>query len=255
MKKNLEKAISIQSDNVIVPLITPTNIEDFFPLVDHVLSGGIKNLMLFGTTGEGNKFDLEIKKAIIKKLVTFIGTQAKLFTVLFGSSLIDIVNFANFCEDAGFKAALIPITQTNDRQFFSQLLEKTNIKFFLYNTASAPTMEIRDDLFNSNRIIGLKDSSGNIEFVKNLINKYKETEFKIYYGREHQIEKALTLDIDGIFPGIGNIQPDLAVKLWEKRDEETFALFRDLKKQIDNASPGNYQQGIRNLLAKKGIIR
>lgn len=244
----------MNSDSVLVPVVTPKNINDFYSLINHILAGGIKNLLLFGTTGEGNKFSLEEKKFMINQLVPFINTRANLFIALFGTSLQEIIELTNFCDQMGFKAALIPLTYANDERFFSQLLEKTQINYYLYNTPTASTTTIRNALFNMPRIKGIKDSSGNIEFLKDLIQKHQTDNFKIYYGRETQIDKALQLGIDGIVIAAANIDPALIVRLWEKQDEASFSSLQELKQHVNATSAGIYSQGIKNILIQKGII-
>jgi len=87
-----------------------------------------------------------------------------------------------------------------------------------------------------------------------LIDTHRSHSFKIYYGREHQIDKALTLNIDGICPASGNIDPQLVMHLWQKRDAETLKQFSDLKEQIVLSAPENYIQGLKNILMIMRII-
>ena len=243
--------------NVIVPVITPEDKNDFPALIEHILAGGIKDLVLFGTTGEGSKFDLETKEKIVKELIPVIARRARLFTVLFGKTQEEIIEWAKFCNEQGFTGALLSLDKANDEQFLSKLLAATKINIIIYNTPSSPISDItkiNENLFKNNRIIGIKDSSGNLELLKELL-KFKSDRFKVFYGRESQIEKALLLNIDGIVPSTGNVDPSLILRLWEKKDDETLLLVKKLKEQINNACHDSYAQGIKNVLKEKGIIK
>ncbi|PJD94437.1 MAG: hypothetical protein CK425_11340 [Parachlamydia sp.] len=98
----------IQEKSVVVPLITSGRKEDFFPLIDHVIDGGIEDLVLFGTTGEGQKIDLGIKRSIILDLVPFIERRARIYMGLMCSNITEAIYLANFCSELGFEGALLP---------------------------------------------------------------------------------------------------------------------------------------------------
>lgn len=167
------------------------------------------------------------------------------------------LELASFCDNLGFSGALVSgKVYADDVSILSQLLNKTLLNFFLYNPPSSSLKEVHKliPFIEKDRIIGVKDSSGDIPLVQEMIHHFRSDSFKIYYGREHQIDKALALDIDGIFPASANVQPGLLLNLWKNKDEVTFDLFKKLKEQIQEASPGNYIQGLKNLLINKKII-
>lgn len=247
--------------DIIVPLVTPPNIEDFFRLIDHVLAGGIKNLVLFGGVGEGYKIAPVAKSALLKELVPFINGRANLFTVLFGPSLNHLIAQAQECEQFGFAGALVPLAFANDEHMFAELLKQTTLNYYLYRQPTGRTTVIREELFNMDRVVGIKDSGGDFDALQQIIKKHKRDDFKIYYGRESNIEKALTLDIDGWVPSTANLAPELVRAVWEKRDAATLAAFHDLKQEINAAQKSNdagladYMYGLKMLLVQRGIVQ
>lgn len=247
----------IQEKNVIVPLITPTRKDDFLPLIDHVIDGGINDLVLFGTTGEGEKIDLPTKKSIISWLVPFIDRKTRLYIGLMCSNIGAAIHLANFCFELGFEGALLPphLYGDNPKVIIEQFLENSSSKFILYNPPGVNPLGKIVNLFDVNRILGLKDSSGDIELIKELTASPRSFSGKIYYGREHLLDKALKLDIDGIFPGTGNVNPQLLLQLWEQKDTDSFKSFNQLKEQIRTNSPENYIQGLKICLKNLGIIK
>lgn len=88
-----------QAGYIIVPLVTPSDSEDFLPLIDHIIEGGIQDLVLFGTTGEGEKLDLKTKKHIIQSIVSFVEGRARLYIGLLCSTIADAINLTSFCHD------------------------------------------------------------------------------------------------------------------------------------------------------------
>lgn len=233
--------------NVVVPLITPKNHWDFVSLVNHVLNGGVRDLLFFGTTGEGSTISLEQKKALIREVVPAIESRAQLYVGLLDPVPAANVELASFCSDLGFSAALVPVRSLST-------LHRVQLPIILYNLPTSPVdlPEIVDHV--SKKTIGIKESSGDVEAVRMLITSSRSDRFKVYYGREQQIEQALDLEIDGFFPSTGNIQPDVVMRLWERRDEAALRAFSQAKKAIFDACPNNYIQGIKHRLLQMNIL-
>lgn len=245
-----------QTGPVFVPLVSPTNPEDFFPLIDHVIKGGVEDVVLFGNTGEGIKIDIETKKSVVRNIAPFVTGKVRLYIGLMCLKLTEAIDLANFCHQFGFKGALLPphLYGENPIAIVSEFLTNTPSQFLLYNPPGTNPLGEIIHLFEPHRIIGLKDSSGNLDLLKDLTDS-KKSFCKIYYGREHLLDKAMQHNIDGIFPGTGNVDPKLLMNLWKHRDPESFRLFFLLKDQIRASSPDNYIQGLKNLLKKMRIIR
>lgn len=243
--------------NVIVPLVTPSAARDFFPLIDHVIGGGIQDLVLFGTTGEGGKIDLETKKSIIRHIVPFVAERARLYIGLICSNITEAIDLTQFCDEiGGFEGALLPphLYGEDPLDVVSNFLEQSSSKFILYNPPGAEPLGKILHIFESTRILGLKDSSGDIALMKALTALPRLFSCKIYYGREYLLDQALELDIDGIFAGTGNIDPKLLLQLWKQKDKPSFMLFNQLKDQVRTSCPDNYIQGLKSMLKNLGII-
>lgn len=255
-KQGFYRMHKIQTGKVFVPLVSPSRPEDFFPLIDHVIGGGIEDLVLYGTTGEGDKIDIQTKKSVIRKIVPFIEGRAKIYIGLMCPTITEAIDLANLCHQLGFEGALLPphLYGENPMTVISAFLAGSPSKFVLYNPPGANPLGKIIPSINDTRIIGLKDSSGDIALMKDLTTS-KKSSCKIYYGREHLLDKALELNIDGIFAGTGNINPKLILNIWKQRDAESFRLFYQLKDQIRENSPANYIQGIKIGLKRLGIIQ
>lgn len=241
---------------IIVPLVTPPRADDFLPLIEHVAQGGVQDLVLFGTTGEGEKIDLPTKKSIIHQIILHI-KDLHFYIGLMCRNITEAIELTNFCHELGFAGALLPPHLYGDdpKQVISEFIEKTSSKFIAYNPPKANPLGSIIHLFDETRIIGLKDSSGDIALLQELTNPVRKSTCKIYYGREYLLDEALKLDIDGIFPGTGNINPQLLIRLCRNMDNESFSLFNQLKEQIRLSAPESYVRGLKIVLKNLGIIR
>lgn len=243
--------------NVIVPLVTPRHSKDFFPLLDHILDGGIQDLVFFGTTGEGDKIDLKTKKKLLKQVVPYVQERARLYIGLLESSLDNTVSLLRLCDELGFTAALVPESiYASKPTALATILSATSMNLLLYNRPGLWLDNINQIIPSSceTRILGIKDSSGDIDLVKTILEARPSSSFKVYYGREYQLQEALSLDVDGIFPATGNIEPGLLLKLWKERDETSFSLLNRLKKEISRADPHSYVNGLKTVLVERGIL-
>jgi dihydrodipicolinate synthase/N-acetylneuraminate lyase len=243
----LEITKSNKSGNVIVPLITPRCIEDFYALIEHVLAGGVSDLLLFGTTGEGSKISLAQKKWFIARLAPFIAERARFYVGLLEPNPAANAELAAFCRDYHFAGGLVPIHSL-------QSPRRAQLPLILYLVpGSTPTVADIKRL-KSDNVIGIKDSSSGIESLQMMIHELKSNRFKVYYGRERQMEEALKMDIDGFFPASANIAPGLLMKLWQKKDEESLSAFAALKEQIRKACPESYIEGIKSVLKEMKVV-
>src|SRR5581483_11365298 len=188
-----------QCGPIIVPLVTPKKIEDFFSLIDHVIKGGVKDLLFFGTTGEGKKIALREKKSLIQKIVPYVGNRARLYSALMCDSIEDAIELANFCEAQGFIASLLPplLYGSDVKTIISQFLEKSSAYFFLYNAPGLSRFNMTDivPFLKEKRILGMKDSLCDMPQLQELMQKYRSDTFKIYIGKETELDEAFRLKI------------------------------------------------------------
>jgi 4-hydroxy-tetrahydrodipicolinate synthase len=245
------------AEGVVVPLVTPSNLDDFEPLIDHVLAGGVKDLVLFGTTGEGDKIDLATKKSAICAVAPFVGERARLHVGLLCPTAEEAIYLADFCHELGFESALLPphLYGDDSATVVLDFLANSSSRFMLYNPPGAAPLGTMVYSFDSNRVVGLKDSSGDLELLHDLVNLSSASPCKIFYGREHQLDKALELDINGIVPGTGNVQPELFVQLWQQKDHELLAQLSLLKQRVKSYCPSSYVEGLKLSLMELGVIR
>lgn len=247
----------IGANGVIVPLVTPSSLDDFEPLVEHVLEGGVEDLVLFGTTGEGGKIDLATKQEVVRAVLSVVGGRARLHIGLLCPTAAEACYLADFCHELGFGSALLPphLYGEDSRAVVSDFLAHSSARFVLYNPPGAAPLGTMVYTFESSRIVGLKDSSGDLAVLRHLVETPHASSCKIYYGREHLLDKAFQLEVDGIVPGTGNLQPRLFVQLWQQRDSASFAQLDHLKEKLRGYCPDNYIQALKMGLVELGVIR
>jgi len=248
------------SDGVIVPLITPYHFEDIFPLIDHVINGGISKIFILGTTGEALKLDCNQKKEIIKKVTIHIDNRAELLVGITCRKICDSIKLMNIAsENNATVSVLAPLViSDNIASTIQEILSSTFGNLLLYNNPDITdgkfiSIENLKPLLFEKRIIGIKDSSADFSYLDELIKLKDFSNFKIYYGRESKLLEALEKNIDGIVPAIGNVDPRLLSDIWHKKEFAPWTLLNELKSTLNNYS-SDYLQGLKIFLKKLGLI-
>jgi len=243
---------------VFVPLVTPEKHEDFFPLIEHVLKGGVQDLVLFGTTGEGLRYNNEMKKVWIQKIRAFVGNRARLTIGLLSKNLQEACELAAFCEVAGVQAALFPpmLYGTSAEEIVAELMRYTKLPIFLYNPPAFIGKSIPDitPFIGVEQIIGMKDSAIQLSRVPELVRTYKRPNFAIYLGREDDLEQVFNDGIDGLVSGSANVFPELFMNVWKRRDQESFEALKSAKESLCALCPENYIQSLKLALQRMGVF-
>ena len=250
----------ILTNGVIVPLVTPYFFEDIFPLIDHIIQGGIDKIFILGTTGEGTKLSQNQKISAIRSIASFIGNRAHLLIGIPSKSLTDSLQLIHISNEIGACASVISplLIQEDTPPLIDYLLTHSSGNFILYNNPcltknrSIPLEQI-EPFFSEKRILAIKDSSGDLDYLDRLLEKRGNSHFKIFYGREHHLAKAMERPIDGFVPGCGNIEPQLVLKIWESGDAKSWDRWYELKTAITNKNP-NYLMGLKALLQERGLL-
>jgi len=215
-----------------------------------LIERGCQGVVLFGTTGEGPSFSVEERKAVLARVISE-GLDPKKTILANGSSGIpDTVDLARAALKQGCAAVLISppsffkgITEEGVIAFYRAIITEVanpDLRVLLYHIpqySGVPiTLNIIEALHREfpNIVIGLKESEGNIDFTKAIIDRFPG--FQVFVGNEKQIIEAVYYGGAGSICGISNLYPELIVSLYEQGKQanvpnppEIEAVFRALK--------------------------
>lgn len=254
------------NQGVIVPIITPHILDDIFPVIDHLKSNGVKTIFLFGTTGESLYIPHETKIQLIKSVTKYLAKDThspmQLLVGISSDTIFKTLDLMRLAHECGAYASVIsPLMIDHDALFVVHtLLQNAPGNLVLYNFPAMTNdlfIDIREvsALVLENRILGIKDSSGDKDYFNSLLKtRENHPDFKIYSGPEHNLPETLKLNIDGFVPSTGNVCPDLACRIWAEKENGPWTEWLGVKEQIKNQNP-NYILAIKQLLKAKNIIR
>lgn len=217
---------------IIPPLVTPLAERDTLDtpglgrLVEHQLAGGIDGLFVLGTTGEGPSLSEFLRREMIAETNRLVAGKVPIFVGITDTSLVDAVHLAQFAQQHGAAAVVaappfyFPAGQTELQHWFMELAESLPLPLLLYNMPSCVNISIEPEtlgvLIQHENIVGLKDSSGNLDyFAKALaVAKQQSREWPVLMGPEALLVEAMKLGGAGGVTGGANLYPALFADLF-----------------------------------------
>jgi len=214
---------------IIPPLITPLldrdrlDIEGLDRLVDHVIAGGVSGLFILGTTGEAPSLSYRLRREVIQRVCTQTKDRVPVLVAITDTAFVESVNLAKFAAGAGASALVVstpyyfPAGQTELIEYVSHLVAELPLPLMLYNMPSLTKVQFEIDslktLSDLKGIVGVKDSSGDLEYFERLVQlRLIREDWSFYMGPEHLMIPAVQMGGQGGVNGGANVFPGLFVQ-------------------------------------------
>ncbi len=263
---------------VIVPIITPftsTGAIDwpsYEQVLEHVIEGGVDAIFVLGTTGEGTSLGNEEKRALVKFTCEKAAKRCQIYVGVMDNSLIESIRLTEFSAACGADATVIvpspyfPAGVKEQIAFFREFVDASKLPVILYNipqmTKTALAPEVFDALLDDPRIIGLKDSSGNMVYFRRLQHIARRRRgFAMLIGSEELLAESVLLGAAGGVTGGANVFPELLRDLYRAAVNRDFNVIESLQNRLMNVSCKLYSYGnggyiiagIKAMLKAKGL--
>jgi 4-hydroxy-2-oxoglutarate aldolase len=213
------------------PIVTPFLKDDvayhyLAENVEKLSKSGIKGLIVLGSNGENVYLSEEEKIDVVK---TTIQSASKNMLIIVGSgceSTRETIYLTNRMAKIGAHAALIVTpfyygNKMNDEaliKYYATVAEQSKIPILLYNvpkfTGVNLSVEALSVLSKHPNIIGIKDSSGNINQLGQYLNQVNP-DFNVLVGTAGALFGALTLGCKGGIFALANILPKKCVEIFQ----------------------------------------
>ncbi len=217
---------------ILPPLVTPLTDRDTLDvpglrrLINHVLAGGVSGLFILGTTGEAPSLSYRLRGELIERVCEEVAGRVPLLVGITDTSFIESVNLACRAEAAGASSVVLstpyyfPAGQTELISYITAITEQLPLPLMLYNMPSLTKVQFEIEtlraLSDIPNIIGVKDSSGDLEYFARLLEiRGDRPDWTIMMGPEHLLAQAVALGADGGVNGGANVLPRLFVQCYE----------------------------------------
>jgi 4-hydroxy-tetrahydrodipicolinate synthase len=227
-------AQSSVNSGVIPAVVTPLDSSGRFHAanferhIDSLAGEGCHGIVVLGTTGEGPSLGLEERKKIITTAVKVSGDM-QMIAGTGCASLADTVILTRYAFAQGVDAVLVippyffkNVPHDGLVAYFQHLLESSvpdGGKLLLYHIPQVTQVPITPELLDSllaiapKKVAGVKDSSGNLEHLEMLCNRFPR--LQIYAGNDRHLLAGLEAGSAGCITAGANVLAPLNMAVYQ----------------------------------------
>ncbi|HUJ00728.1 MAG TPA: 4-hydroxy-tetrahydrodipicolinate synthase [Usitatibacter sp.] len=208
----------------IVAIVTPMTADGAldFPalksLIDWHVAEGTDGICIVGTTGESPTVDVGEHCALIEKAIEYAAGRVPVIAGTGGNSTREAIELTKFAAKAGagYALSVVPYynkpTQEGLYRHFRAIAEATDIPVILYNVPSRTVADLSNEtvlrLAQVPRVVGIKESTSNIERVTDLMARMPKG-FLVFSGNDDAALAYTMLGANGVISVTANVAPRL----------------------------------------------
>ena len=217
---------------VIPPIITPIDENEkvdeagLRKLINHCIDHGIHGIFVCGSNGECMSLtQAQRDRAIQIALDECAGRVPVLAGCMDSSTQRVIENVQRLEEMGGTTAVVTPVfyarhaTQEETVRHFEEISKNTNANLMIYNippfTGQNLTADTIIKISKIDKVIGVKDTSGNFPNFIKLLNYFKGSDFLVHQGATNLAVPSMLMGADGYIPSLAPLFPQAHLKLYE----------------------------------------
>ncbi len=263
---------------VVVPLVTPLTHareidEDAVArLVDHVIAGGVHGILALGTTGEFVSLDTRKRRILLAAIAKAVRGRVALYVGVGDTSIDATRAMVDSAAEAGADAIAVvppyyfPLTERQLTGFFHSVARTSPLPVMLYNIPGFTRVHVtnrvvREVLDDADNVIGIKDSSGDIDTLRGFIREFRAPgRFRVMVGSEALLWDGLEAGGDGLIPSSANLHPRMWGRFYNAFAVGDFEDARKARTEIDTATVElmrdasgwtDYLRNLKHLLAER----
>jgi 4-hydroxy-tetrahydrodipicolinate synthase len=264
MDRNKARAARSAYHGIVLPLVTPLLDRDVLDraglerLIDHVLTGGVHGLFLLGTTGEASALSSNLRREFVKAAVEQVDRRVPILVGVSDTSVVESLQLARDLAELGADAIVattpyyLTLEESELVEYVRVLDKESPLPVILYNmprlTKQWFSLEVLRAAIEFKNIVGVKDSSGDIDYFKKLCDLAAERpDWSLLIGSETLLGDAIKIGADGGVTGGANVAPALLVDVYQSAtngdDERTKELQQSLRELGAIYQFGQYAAG------------
>ena len=218
---------------VIPPIITPVDEHErvdegaLRALISHCLDHGIHGIFVAGSNGECMALTQTERDRAIAIALDACKGRAPVIAGCMDSSTQRVIDNVKRLEDMGGETAVItPVfyarhaTQDETVRHFEESARHSTCSLMIYNSPSCTgqghTADTIIKLSKIDRVIGVKDTSGNFPAFLKLLHHFKGTDFLLLQGATNLAVPSMLLGADGFIPSLAPLFPVPHLKVYEE---------------------------------------
>jgi 4-hydroxy-tetrahydrodipicolinate synthase len=239
---------------IVPPLVTPLRDRDALDeaglerLLERVLGGGVAGVFILGTTGEAPSLSYRLRRELIRRVCRQVNGRAPVLVGITDTAFVESVHLAQTAADAGATALVLttpyyfPAGQTELIEYIRHLVPELPLPLMLYNMPALTKVwfeiETLRRLADLEGIVGVKDSSGDVDYYRRLVAlRAERPDWSFLIGPEHLLIESVRLGGDGGVNGGANLFPEWFVAAYEAAAAGDTARAEELQRRIEALQP------------------
>ena len=191
----------MQLKGILPALVTPfddkgdTDFKTFEKLLEFQLAKGVHGFVPMGSTGEYYAMSTEERNDVLKFVKETVGDRGLLIAGTNAGSTREVIKHTETAKKLGYEAVLLPPpfyslpTQDELLAHYQAVLDAVDVEIVLYNfplrAGVEVGFEVMDALADNPRVIGIKESSGNLLRALEINHRYGD-KFQLSCGSDDQ---------------------------------------------------------------------
>ncbi|HEV8147846.1 MAG TPA: dihydrodipicolinate synthase family protein [Bryobacteraceae bacterium] len=209
---------------------------------------GLAGYVVCGSTGESVYLTTEEKVRLWEWVAEAAAPEKLLIAGTGVESVRETVELTNRAASIGYKAAMVrtphyykSLLNRPDAQqiYFSAVADQSKIPIMIYNWPQATGVDIAPEavvaLSHHPNVIAIKESSGNLEKVIQMIREVKSG-FQVLVGSAPTLAPSLAVGAVGAVLAFANAAPYATISIWEAHRTREFAAAMDWQNRIIRAA-------------------
>ncbi|NLU23625.1 MAG: dihydrodipicolinate synthase family protein [Clostridiales bacterium] len=225
---------------VVPPIITPIDEREHVDekglrlLIDHCIESGIHGIFVCGSNGECMALTQAERDRAIKIALDECAGRVPLIAGCMDSSTQRVIENIKRFEDMGGQTAVVtPVfyarhaTQDETVQHFEEISKSTEADLMIYNIPSFTSQNLTADtvirISKVDKVVGIKDTSGNFPSFIKLLNYFRDKDFQVLQGSTNLAVPSMLMGADGYVPSLAPLFPRAHINVYEygrKKDIE-----------------------------------
>lgn len=221
---------------VVPPIITPIDEHEHVDekslrqLIDHCIHG----IFVCGSNGECMALTQAERDRSIRIALDACKGRVPLIAGCMDSSTQRVIDNIKRFEDMGGQTAVVtPVfyarhaTQDETVQHFEEISRHTQADLMIYNippfTGQNLTADTIIKLSQIDKVVGVKDTSGNFPAFIKLLNYFRDRDFQVLQGSTNLAVPSMLMGADGYVPSLAPLFPKAHINVYEygrKKDIE-----------------------------------
>jgi dihydrodipicolinate synthase/N-acetylneuraminate lyase len=256
MQKNLKSPMK----GIVPPSVTPLidndtlDVEGHERLIEHTISGGVHGIFILGTTGEFASLSYKLRRELIERTCQLVNGRVPVLVGITDSAFSESLNLAKVAADCGADATVLAppyyfaAGQPELLEYLGRIMKQMPLPLFIYNmpvhTKVMFTPETVKAAADIPGIIGMKDSSSNLAYFKQIQFVLRDRrDFTFMVGPEEFMAEFVLTGGHGGVNGGANMFPKLYVELYHAAVNRDFDRIAALQQKVMQISTTIYNVG------------